>query len=795
MPALSSWFDRLPFRIKLAMLASASTLLALGFMATLTASLVWWAADESARYQSMALKPLLSAALTGPMIEHDYAAVQDIARTIVARDGILELTVRTSDGREIVRQQAAGVVAPRLLVRNDTVLLEESGLNFGSVSLRFVPGPMVALLKGLLWAVLASVLVSIVLALWVFRGWARHLSRGLEHLSLSAAALAAGDLTVRANVPTSDEIGDLASAFNHMAHDLEEQFEALGQAENEQRRHAETEREQHSRLEALFGALTEGIVFTNTNDRILHSNPAFIQLWQLDANTPLEQTDLGELFARSKLQPSLTAPDFPLERHGRGVARELMRTDGREITETCLPVAPEGRVIGHLWIYEDITESRRALREIAWLAERDSLTGLYNRRAFERELDRRLQERSRHGGQLALMYLDLDEFKELNDGLGHAAGDAMLTRMAGELSAAVRQDEFLARLGGDEFGLISWVEGPAAALGMAERVIDTIRRITLVFGPHTLHLTGSAGVALAPEHGSSAGELSTAADTAMYSAKASGRNAARLYQPEAQDAGLSRLNWNQRLFRAFEKNLFELHFQGIWYPDGRLSHAEVLLRLRDEENPAQLIMPGQFIAHAERSGIIRDIDRWVFQEAVRVMAEQPLQLAVNVSGRTVEAGGFVEFARRTLAHYGVDPKRLIIELTETAAVGDLIDARTFIAELRQLGCKLALDDFGSGYSSFAYLKHLRTDLVKIDGQFVLRIDQEIENQIFVRAIAEATRRVSGGTVAEFVEDEASALILPKLGVTLMQGYRFDRPAPLAQFLQTALLAGGCVGST
>lgn len=792
MPALSAWFDRLPFRIKLAFLASASTLLALGFMATLTGALVWWAAGESARYQSHALKPLLSAALTGPMIEHDYASVQEVAHAIVARDGILELSVRTADGREVVRHRASGATPPRLLVHSDTVTLQESGLDFGSVSLSFVPGPMVALLKGLIWAVLASALVSIGLASWVFRGWARHISRGLEHLANSASRLAAGDLAVRVNVPTQDEIGRLAGVFNQMAKDLQQQFAALGQAENEQRRHAAAEREQHSRLEALFGALTEGIVFTDTQDRILHANPAFAQLWKLDPATRVDHADLDELFKHSQLRPSLAPNDLQLDRHGRDVVRELLRSDGREITETCLPVSPDGQLIGHLWIYEDITERRRNLREIAWLAERDPLTGLYNRRAFERELDRRLQERARHGGQLALMYLDLDEFKELNDSLGHAAGDAMLTRMAGELSAVVRQDEFLARLGGDEFGLISWCDDQQAALGMAERVLETIRRITLVFAEHTLRLTGSAGVALAPEHGTTAGELSTAADTAMYRAKASGRNAARVHLPEAPDTGWSRLDWNQRLYQALEQNQFELHFQGIWHADGRLSHAEALLRLHDNQRDDSLILPNQFITHAERSGIIRDVDRWVFEEVVRILAAHPLKLAVNVSGRTVEAGGFVEFAREVLQRHGVDPSRLIVEITETAAVGDLVDARTFIAELRRLGCKIALDDFGSGYSSFAYLKHLRTDLVKIDGQFVHRIDQEVENQIFVRAIADAARLVSGGTIAEFVEDEAAARILPSLGVTLMQGYCFDRPVALPAFLLLAERVGGCV---
>ncbi|MEY4752856.1 MAG: hypothetical protein RJA44_531 [Pseudomonadota bacterium] len=791
-----TWFHRLPFRLKLAMMSAASALLALTLLAVLTGALIWWAAGESARYQGMALRPLLSAALTPAMIEHDYAGAQEIARSILSRDGIIDVTVQNAGGRSVVYERASPASHRPLLVYSETVDLQESGLPFGSITVSYTPGPTIALLHGLIWAVLASALGAVLMALWVFKGWARRISRHLEHLSASARQLAEGDLGARAEPGMPDEVGQLAGSFNHMAERLQQQFEALGRAEQLQRRLAEAEREQHGRLEALFGALTEGIVFTDTRDVILHVNPAFRQIWQLTLDPELNLDRLGELRRHSQLHANPTPPIDQGSPTGAGVLQELTRSDGREITETRLPVQPDGVLIGHLWIYEDVTEQRRAMRDIAWLAERDPLTGLYNRRAFEQELERRLQERARRGGRLALMYIDLDEFKELNDSLGHAAGDAMLTRLANELSTVVRHDEFIARLGGDEFGLISWVEDDSDALHMAQRVHDTIRRITVVIDSHTLRLTSSAGLALAPDHATLAGELATAADTAMYRAKASGRNAVRLYEPESgHDVGeqsLSRLDWNLRLHRALEQQRFELHFQGVWTPQRRLSHAEVLLRLRDEQLPGTLILPGQFITHAERSGLVRDIDRWVFKRSVEIMAAHAsLHLGVNVSGCTVAAGGFPDYAAEVLHQHQVDPARLIIEITETAAVGDLVDARRFMAEMRQLGCQLAMDDFGAGYSSFTYLRHLRTDLVKIDGQFVRGIEHERESQIFVRAIAEAVQLVNGATIAEFVESAAAARLLPELGVTLMQGYWFDRPAPLDEFLRTAAAAGGC----
>lgn len=650
-PLAVDWFEGLPFRIKLALLASASTLLALMFMAVITGLLVWWAHVESARYQAAMLRPLMSAALTGPMIEHDYAGVEEMVRALVSQDGIQEMTVRGPDGRVIVSVTAPNGV-DALLAAVQTVRFNERGLHFGEVSLHYVTGKVGMLLTGLMWTVVALVPLAIGLGVWVFRGWAARLTSGLEQLAQSAAALAAGDLAVRSRVRGKDEIGALSRAFNHMAVYLEKQFRALRQAEHDQRQ----------------------------------------------------------------------------------------------------------------------------------LAERDPLTGLYNRRAFDLELKHRLEMAQQSGRSLALMYIDLDEFKDLNDNLGHAAGDAMLIRIAENLLEALNDGAICARLGGDEFGVLSWVGSEVGALMLAQHLLEHLRLTTLEIQGNPIRLTGSVGVAVAPVHGIKASELSVAADTAMYRAKSSGRNAVRLYQASTHVEGLARLDWNQRLYRALEQNLFELRFQGIWRSDRTLSHVEALLRLKDEDDPNHLYMPMQFIGHAERSGIIREIDRWVFRNVVSSLAVHKFVVAVNVSARTIRAGGFDEFVAGVIAEFDIDPSRIIIEITETSALGDLAEARVQVRQLQLLGCGIALDDFGSGYSSFAYLRHLRADLVKVDGQFVEGLQDHQENQILVRAIADAVQMSQAVTVAEYVEDQAAAEILPELGVQLMQGFWFDRPAPLADFL-------------
>lgn len=778
MNSLRTRFARLPFRLKLAALAIAAALLSLVFLSLVTTGLVWWTAKQSVRHQGELVRPLLAAALTGPMIERNYATVREVVLAITQGGVIKEVTVFSADGVTVASERSG---PPGLFDTHTELGLTESGVAFGRIELRLAAGPLVDLMGNLVWAMLASIALSMFLALLLFRNWSRQMSGRIEHLATIAQALAMGRLDVRAPTNAEDEIGHLAHAFNRMATDVERQFAELTAAEARQRQLATAERTGRGRLEALFAALTEGIAFTDTDGYLLHTNPALRRIGHASAATP-DNDLVGISLVAWQASVGLTVQESnaPFTPSG---GRDMQGPDDREYVETSLPVRAEGQLLGHLWIYDDVTERRRALREIEWLAERDPLTDLFNRRALARELDRRFAELERRGGQLALVYIDIDDFKEINDSFGHAAGDAILLRIGHHLAEAVRKDATLARLGGDAFAVAAWVDNEAAALDMAQRLLQTLRDMPLSYADHPLHLAASLGVALAPQHGATPELLGIAADGAMHRAKTDGRNHLRLFEPGVREQGILRLSWKEHLIDALERDLFELHYQGVWYPDGRISHAEVLIRLRDDRHDGALIPPSQFIPHAEHSGIILDIDRYVFSATTATLARYPaLHLAVNVSGRSVEAGGFVDFAAATLRQAGVDPARMIVEITETAAVGDLANARSFIAGLRELGCRLALDDFGAGYSSFAYLKHLRADLVKIDGQFVRGLAQERENQIFIRAIAEAAKLISGVTIAEFVEDEETARLLPQLGVSLLQGYWFDRPTPLAAFL-------------
>ena len=427
-----------------------------------------------------------------------------------------------------------------------------------------------------------------------------------------------------------------------------------------------------------------------------------------------------------------------------------------------------------------VAELAQQRERLTTLAECDALTGLHNRHYFEAELARFFRGGARAGQQGAVLLFDLDEFKYVNDTFGHFAGDAMLLRVAGETRALVRGTDSLCRLGGDEFAVFMPHATLDGALVLAERIVRTVGRMALEIEGQSLRLTASLGVAHYPDHGQGAEELVSHADMAMYQAKRLGKNRWNVYRSDrnAVQAMATRLAWNERIEHALERNLLRLHFQGVYRTsDGGMTHLEALVRMVDEADPVQCILPDQFIGHAEKSGKILDIDRWVVRESIALLAAHPRlpALAINISGRSFDDPDLPGFITTELARRGVAPKRLLVELTETAAISDLRDAERFIDALRHAGCTLCLDDFGSGFASFAYLKHLKVDMLKIDGLFIRNLPHDRDNQVFVRSIIEVARGMGKHSVAEFVEDEETLRLLREFGVDMVQGHHLDKP--------------------
>lgn len=544
--------------------------------------------------------------------------------------------------------------------------------------------------------------------------------------------------------------------------------------------------EERARLLALLGAMNLGILFVTADNQVKYYNTMFLRIWMIAEDLELTGRSASEVLEFSSNE--LARPDHfsrhlldVLETHEMSSTYEISMSDGRVVTQLSYPVRDaDGRFIGRLWVYEDVTRERQTAEQLIYLAERDALTGLYNRRRFEDELTRFLKESDRHQRQGALLFFDLDEFKYINDTFGHRAGDSVLIRVAGEVSALTRKNEILSRLGGDEFGVLMPDATEADAERLAERIVRAVSQIPFRLEGQNFRLTTSLGIAHYPKNASNAEELIAHADAAMYQAKETGKNAWSVYRPE-RDASremITRLSWNDRIARAFEKNLLRLHFQGVYQAaTGELSHLEALIRMVDETDPTRLIMPGHFIAYAEKSGKILDIDRWVLRESIARLAASPGMppLAVNISGRSFDQPTLPHFIAQELLRQGVEPRRLLVELTETSAVSDLQDAERFIEALRKTGCITCLDDFGTGFASFAYLKHLKADVLKIDGLFIRDLSNDRDNQVFVKSIVDVARGLGKRTVAEFVENADTLAMLRRFGVDMVQGYHLDMP--------------------
>lgn len=439
---------------------------------------------------------------------------------------------------------------------------------------------------------------------------------------------------------------------------------------------------------------------------------------------------------------------------------------------------------------EDVTERNRLERELQDRADLDPLTGLFNRRRFEGELSAQV-ERACHGGPGgAVVLIDLDNFKAVNDTLGHQAGDDVLIAAAGALGDRTRSTDIVARLGGDEFAVLVPGVTPERARVLGEALVQRVAERALhKAGEGTRRTTASVGVvAYGRGNEMSGDQLLSDADLAMYEAKDAGGNRCIVYAaqqtPDAGSAG--RISWPDRIRRALDQNAFVLLAQPILdIRAGEITRYELLLRMVDSDG--ELILPGAFLPVAERRGTIRSIDRWVVREAISLLAKRTddVRLHVNISARSLSDSDFLNFIRNEIHRAGADPADLIFELTETAAIANIEDARGFLTNLSMFGCGIAIDDFGSGFASFHYLKNLPFDELKIDGRFISNVTTNPEDLVLVETLVQLAGALGKRTIAEFVEDPATLKLIGGLGVDYAQGYHVGKPAPALAFTGVA----------
>jgi diguanylate cyclase (GGDEF)-like protein len=542
-------------------------------------------------------------------------------------------------------------------------------------------------------------------------------------------------------------------------------------------------------LDLALRAMSEAVAVLNPEGRIVYANPQAVRLGFRPGRSlvdVLHDAGVADADVRALSMRAAHATTHPTTyKLAIGSPTCLL-----EIT-IALVWDDEGTIQGTLLLGRDISEIERhnqmleferaqlaeAVHKLSYQARHDALTGLPNRRSLEEELYRSIA-RARRGRAGALLFLDLDNFKLVNDTLGHSAGDKLLVEVSHVLARQLRPNDILARLGGDEFAVLLDGTAMAQAQMLAERLRSAIDGFRFTLDGHSFELGLSVGL-VAIDGWQDAHMLLAQADSAMYAAKERGRNRVVSYQ-DTDDyvVRLSEANqWAARIKDALREDRFVLHFQPVVYLGSmQVTHYEALIRMVDQQGT--LIPPGAFIPAAERFGLMPQIDRWIVRQTVRTLQAHPtITLFMNLSGRSLLDEALVDFIAAELRERGVEPARLGFEITETAAVQDFAHADRWIRQIKALGCHFVLDDFGVGFTSFAYLRHLPIDQVKIDGSFIQTIDRDTHNRAIVRAIHTLAIELGKATVAEFVERPAVLEILREIGITYAQGYYLGQPGP------------------
>jgi diguanylate cyclase (GGDEF)-like protein len=611
---------------------------------------------------------------------------------------------------------------------------------------------------------------AIFLGVGVTLAMSRSIVAPIEAVTKALQAVSVGGVADVQLTDRGDEIGQMWRAISVFRGKLECDNRLLAAREHELAT-------QNVRFDAALNNMSRGLVMFDPDNRLTVANRHYIEMYALPEAVVRPGCSLREL-----LEARTAAGTF-----GGDIEAYLARQIDEGAIERKTTELPDGRTINIVncrmsdggWVstHEDVTEQRRGEQRIAHMARHDALTGLPNRILFRERMEQALGRVSR-GESLAVLSIDLDSFKEVNDSLGHPAGDALLRGVAERLRLCVCDDGVVARLGGDEFAMIHVnARNRADVVALAERILRSLDE-PLEIERHEIKVGCSIGVAIAPGHGSEADELLKHADMALYRAKADGRRTFRVFEPEMNTRLLARRSLEADLRNALERGEFELHYQPfVSVLTNQVTGFEALIRWNHPQKGS--IPPCDFIPLAEETGLINPIGDWVVRAACTEAVNWPahLHVAVNLSPVQLRNRNLSQSIVLALAATGLDPKRLELEITETALLQDDEILLASLHQLRGLGVRIALDDFGTGYSSLKYLRSFPFDKIKIDRSFVKELGIRSDCAAIVRAVAELGRSLAMTTTAEGVETEAQFAQVKQAGCTEVQGYLFSKPRP------------------
>jgi len=629
------------------------------------------------------------------------------------------------------------------------------------------------------WAALFISIFGLIVA--GFLGWiaARVLARPIESISHTATLIASGDSAARVSqMPkqTALEVIELADSFNQMVDRLEDSHTDLQRISE--------------RLDVTLASIGDGVITTDNSNNINYLNPVAEMITGWSMNEAVGYS----LFEVLKIDDCHTGEpiEFLQEDENPILEGHLIRRDMSTIgvQKTVAKIYDSNReVIGLVIVIRDVTEYQQLTKRLSFEATHDSLTGLLNRSAFENKVTLAIEQSKQELCHHCLCYLDLDQFKVVNDTCGHAAGDELLRTISTVIKQCMPQNNILARLGGDEFGILLTQCSMTSALTIADTIREKIQQYRFIIEHQSFPIGVSIGVVEITDRFSNLGDIFKAADSACYIAKERGRNLVHAYRPTDEYVAerASEVRWVSRLHTALENDLFTLHFQPIIplnNSDFSTTHYELLLRLKGPDK--SLIYPDKFLPAAAHYNLLPAIDRWVFTKAICWINENRQlldngRISINLTGPTLSEDSFLEFTLQLFNIYGQCADAMIIEITESSALNNLPCAQQFMSSLSQMGCKFALDDFGKGFSSLSGLKHLAVDYIKIDGGFVSGMLKDSVDEAMVKTINEIGHSMNKIVVAEFVENEAIQSRLTELGIDFGQGYGIAKPCPLSEF--------------
>jgi diguanylate cyclase (GGDEF)-like protein/PAS domain S-box-containing protein len=760
-------------RYKTTLLIATTQLLLLGLLLVSNLYQTRQHLEDELQLHARATAELTATSATEPLLGMDLAQLNSLVQGIVDRNRVRRVAI--TDHQDRVLAEAGLACPPGHCVHVERPIRVANTL-FGKVSLDISRTETDAALAhttriNVLIAALEMFLVALIS---LTLGW--FLTRNLATLTQAAQAIGSGDYRAHVPVTSGDEVGVLAARFNEMARQLDVQIGELALSRKRFRDMAdntsdwlwETDTEgrytySSKKVEALLGYTPEELLGTRS----------------VDLMTAEDARRLGELFDLVKRERH---PFYGFEycagRKDGGLV--ILESNGSPILDDT------GDLTGYRGVTRDVTRRKDDESRLLYLAEHDPLTGLLSRQKFLEILADEIRLATPGEAPVAVLFVDLDDFKLVNDTHGHLAGDSLLRVVADILAGHAGDRSVLARLGSDEFGVILRGVGPEEARDVAKRLILAVETAQLAAGDTKVRLSACVGVSMFPAGGRDSETLLAHADIAMSRAKSLGHNRYHVYQPSDKDIDTMRrtVNWQTVIQDALETGNLLVDFQPIVCISGRSDkkYFEALVRLRDREGVVHTA--GKFMDTAEYTGQISEIDKWMLRGVLELLTDpirSDVRIAVNLSGRSLGTPGFDEYFLERLRASAIQPEQLVFEVTETAAVAEMARARGFISTMKRLGYRFSLDDFGVGFSSFSYLKHLPVDQIKIDGSFIRHLETNREDQIFVRAIVQVARELGLETVAEFVETQAALELLFDIGVDYVQGFHVGRPGPTPVF--------------